>query len=50
MLTGYRISKAQRLSNWESDNLSEYQINYAATDAWVCMKILKGFRDKLLFP
>jgi len=50
MLTGYRISKAQRLSNWESDNLSEYQINYAATDAWVCTKILKGFRDKLLFP
>lgn len=50
MLIGYRISKAQRLSNWESDNLSEHQINYAATDAWICLKILEGFKKKSLFP
>ncbi|MDR2562956.1 MAG: 3'-5' exonuclease domain-containing protein 2 [Prevotellaceae bacterium] len=34
-----RISKSQQLSNWENDDLSEQQQLYAATDAWVCLKI-----------
>jgi len=34
-----RISKGQRLSNWEADVLSESQKRYAATDAWACVKI-----------
>lgn len=34
-----RISKSQQLSNWEEDILSEAQISYAATDAWVCYEI-----------
>lgn len=39
-----RVSKAQRLSNWEAGTLTEQQQEYAATDAWVCLKIF----DRLL--
>lgn len=34
-----RISKSQQTSNWEREELSEGQIAYAATDAWVCHQI-----------
>lgn len=34
-----KISKAQRLTNWEYETLSESQKRYAATDAWACLKI-----------
>ena len=34
-----KISKAQQLSNWEADTLSESQRRYAATDAWVCREM-----------
>ena len=33
-----RISKGQRLTNWEADNLTEAQKEYAAIDAWACLK------------
>lgn len=36
-----RVSKAQRLSNWEAESLTPQQQEYAATDAWVCIEILK---------
>lgn len=36
---GQRISKAQRLSNWEAASLTPQQQTYAATDAWVSIKI-----------
>jgi len=39
LLLGIRVSKRQRLSNWEAESLSEGQILYAATDAWVALKI-----------
>lgn len=39
IILGFRISKTQQLSNWEADELSESQIRYAATDAWVCREI-----------
>lgn len=38
-LFGQKISKSQRLSNWEADALSDGQKLYAATDAWACVKI-----------
>ena len=38
-LFGEKISKSQRLSNWEIDNLSEAQKQYAATDAWACVRL-----------
>lgn len=36
---GMKISKSQRLTNWEADNLSEGQQIYAATDAWACVML-----------
>lgn len=36
---GGRISKAQRLSNWEAVQLTPAQQLYAATDAWVSLEI-----------
>ncbi|MEE1167721.1 MAG: hypothetical protein UHS52_01730, partial [Alistipes sp.] len=44
LVLGERVSKAQRLSNWEAGTLTEQQRDYAATDAWVCLKILEGLR------
>ena len=34
-----RISKAQRLSNWEAKQLTPAQQLYAATDAWIGREI-----------
>ncbi len=34
-----QISKRQRLTNWEAPVLTEPQLRYAATDAWICLKI-----------
>ena len=39
IILGFKISKAQQLSNWEAENLSESQQKYAATDAWVCREM-----------
>ena len=44
IVLGERVSKAQRLSNWEATTLTDQQRDYAATDAWVSLKIL----DELL--
>ena len=41
ILLDYRISKSQRLSNWENGNLTDKQAIYAATDAWVSLEIYK---------
>ena len=38
-LFGQKISKSQRLSNWEAETLTENQMKYAATDAWACVEI-----------
>jgi hypothetical protein len=39
ILFGKKISKRARLSNWESDILTENMQRYAALDAWACLKI-----------
>ena len=39
IVLGVRVSKSQQLSNWEAESLSFAQIDYAATDAWVCREI-----------
>jgi ribonuclease D len=39
LLLGFRISKTAQTSNWEAATLTEKQIEYAATDAWVCLEI-----------
>ncbi len=38
-LFGRRISKADRLSNWERSELKDSQKHYAAIDAWACVQI-----------
>ena len=39
IVLGKKVSKAQRLSNWEAKTLTPQQQVYAATDAWVCVEI-----------
>ncbi len=34
-----KISKSQRLTNWEAETLNNSQKLYAATDAWACLMI-----------
>ena len=34
-----KISKSQRLTNWENNELTESQMTYAATDAWASLMI-----------
>jgi ribonuclease D len=38
-ILGIRISKRFQTSNWEQEILSPEQMQYAATDAWVCRQI-----------
>lgn len=42
---GVQISKKKKLqlSNWSNQNLTQAQINYAATDAWISREIYKKF-------
>jgi len=39
LILGFSISKSVRLSNWEKESLTMSQIEYAATDAWICNMI-----------
>jgi len=39
LVLNIRISKAQQVSNWENAILSKAQIDYAATDAWLCREV-----------
>jgi ribonuclease D len=47
IVLGRRISKAQQVSNWDADLLTEAQLRYAATDAWICLKIYNRLRKYL---
>lgn len=38
-----KISKAQRLSNWDAAELRDSQKVYAATDAWACINLYNEF-------
>lgn len=44
---GGKLSKKARLSNWEAAKLSPDQIRYAATDAWVSLKLHAVLKKKL---
>lgn len=41
IIFGERISKGQRLTNWEADELSPAQQAYAALDAKACLRLYK---------
>lgn len=47
LLLGFRISKSAQTSNWEAPTLTEKQIEYAATDAWVCLELYSKLNDLL---
>jgi ribonuclease D len=47
IVLGYKISKSQQMSNWESPDLSEGQQRYAATDAWVCLEVYNKLRESI---
>ena len=42
IILGVGVSKAQRLSNWEAREMTSAQLRYAATDAWVCLKMYRA--------
>ncbi len=35
----HRLIKSSQRSNWASPRLTERQLRYAATDAWICLKL-----------
>lgn len=41
LLLGFRISKSAQTSNWDAEMLTKKQIEYAATDAWVCLELYR---------
>jgi len=47
---GYTISKSQQVSNWEAPALTEPQMLYAATDAWVCRQIYLALNGRESHP
>ncbi|MCK6616607.1 MAG: 3'-5' exonuclease domain-containing protein 2 [Cyclobacteriaceae bacterium] len=44
LLLGFRISKSAQTSNWEAPTLTPKQLQYAATDAWVCLEMYKRLK------
>lgn len=50
ILFGKRISKSQRLSNWEAQTLTDGQQAYAALDAWACLNIYNHLADGSFDP
>ncbi|WP_430809762.1 MULTISPECIES: 3'-5' exonuclease [unclassified Carboxylicivirga] len=48
LVLNIRVSKRQRLSNWEAHHLTEGQVIYAATDAWVALELAHQLSEK--FP
>ena len=45
LLFGKKISKSQRLTNWEADVLTDCQKGYSATDTWTCVRIYKYLEE-----
>ena len=45
ILFAEKISKSQRLSNWEAEVLTQPQQQYAATDAWACINIYNRLQE-----
>jgi ribonuclease D len=45
LLLGGRISKGAQVTNWARSDLSEKQIRYAATDAWISRRLFLKARE-----
>lgn len=46
ILFGKKISKRTRLTNWDADILTDAQQNYAALDAWACLRIYQLLKSE----
>jgi ribonuclease D len=47
---GFRISKSAQRSNWGQQRLTDRQTKYAATDAWVCLRIFQQMKLRGFLP
>ena len=47
IILGCKISKSQRLTNWEAPQLTHSQLVYAATDAWICYEMYKRLKKSM---
>ena len=47
---GVRISKKAQLTNWERPEFNSGQALYAATDAWICLKMYSFLEKEKLLP
>jgi ribonuclease D len=43
LFLGYRVPKGAKTTNWAAPRLTQSQIAYAATDAWVCRELYLRF-------
>lgn len=50
ILFGKKISKSQQLTNWESPELTHAQQQYAAIDAWACLRIYQLLQSGSFVP
>ncbi len=50
IIFGERISKGQRLTNWEAPVLAQSQQAYASLDAYACLKIYNTLKSGLFVP
>jgi ribonuclease D len=42
---GARITKGAKTTNWAARHLTQQQMTYAATDAWICRELYLRFRE-----
>ena len=47
---GVRITKKEQLTNWERPDLNSSQCLYAATDAWICLKMFSFLESEKVLP
>lgn len=45
---GARITKGAKTTNWAARRLTQQQMTYAATDAWICRELYLRFRELAL--
>ena len=46
LLFGFKISKRAKISRWDAPKLTDKQIVYAATDAWICREIYFALKKR----
>lgn len=45
LVLGFRVPKGAKTTNWAAERLTDQQLLYAATDAWVCRELYLRFRE-----